>query len=65
MSGKGTYLLYFEDNIYGAICLHNFIEMLKNHFKTQQMEITVGEKSARIKSEAVLAAINQGGTDGK
>lgn len=60
-SGKGTYLLYFEDNIYGAICLHNFIEMLKTHFKTPQMEITVGEKGVTIKSQAVLAAISQGG----
>jgi hypothetical protein len=59
MSGKGTYLLYFEDNIYGAICLHNFIEMLKNHFKAKRIEIAVGEKSAKIKSQAVLSAINQ------
>lgn len=65
MSGKGTYLLYFEDNIYGAICLHNFIEMLSTHFKAPQMEISVGEKGATIKSQAVLAAINQGADSDK
>jgi hypothetical protein len=65
ISGKGTYLLYFEDNIYGAICLQNFIEMLKNHFKVNRMEIAVGEKSVKIKSQAVLSVITQGAGNDK
>ena len=27
--GKATYFLYFCDDIFGAVVLHNFVEMLR------------------------------------
>ena len=57
MSGKATYLLYFEDNIYGAVSLHNFIEMLKNHFKKQQAKVFIHDKEIEIKNQALLDTI--------
>jgi len=59
MSGKATFFLYFEDNIYGAVCLHHFAEMLKAHFKTKHLKICIQEKGIVIKSTAVLSMLNQ------
>ena len=28
LCGKATYFVYFQDNIWGAVALHNFIAML-------------------------------------
>jgi hypothetical protein len=60
ISGKGTYLLYFEDNIYGAVCLHNFIEMLKGYLGMGNAKINIQDKEIEIKHKAVLEVIGQG-----
>jgi hypothetical protein len=60
LCGKATYLLYFEDSITGAVSLHNFIEMLKTHFKISKAEIQIQEKTIEIKSKALLSAIGIG-----
>jgi hypothetical protein len=57
MSGKGTYILYFEDNITGAVCLHNFIEMLKMYWKIDKAEIRIQDKEVEIRHKAVLDVI--------
>lgn len=54
MSGKATYLLYFEDNIYGAVSLHNFTEMLRNQFKEQKIELHIHDKEIEITNQALL-----------
>ena len=28
-SGRATYFVYFQDNLWGAVALHNFAEMLR------------------------------------
>lgn len=61
ISGKATYLLYFEDNIYGAVTLHNFIEMLRNYFNKQQIDVHIQDKEIEIKSETLLAVIKRKG----
>ena len=60
LCGKATYLLYFEDNITGAVSLHNFIEMLQTHFKTPRAEVQVQDRGIEIRSEALLEAIGLG-----
>lgn len=63
LCGKATYLLYFEDNITGAVSLHNFIEMLQSHFKLAKTEVQVQEKSIEIRSEALQQALGLGGNN--
>ena len=31
-AGRGTYFVYFQDNIWGAMALHNFVDMLRAVF---------------------------------
>ena len=57
--GKATYFLYFEDNIWGAITLHNFIEMLKSFFQQKNVEVRIDEKSILIKNENILKLIKE------
>ncbi len=57
--GKATYFLYFEDNIWGAITLHNFIEMLKSFFQQKNVDVRIDEKSILIKNKDILELIKE------
>ena len=57
--GKATYFLYFEDNIWGAITLHNFIEMLKSFFQQKNVDVRIDEKSILIKNKNILKLIKE------
>lgn len=54
LCGHGTYFVYFEDSIWGAVVLHNFIEMLRSFFRPQKVQITIAEKNLSLKNEALL-----------
>jgi len=58
LCGKATYFVYFEDSIWGAVTLHNFIEMLKMFFQQKRVEVNVSEKSLHLKNEGVLSLLN-------
>ena len=32
LCGRDTYFVYFTDDIWGAMTLHDFVEMLRKHF---------------------------------
>jgi len=57
--GKATYFLYFEDSIWGAIALHNFIEMLKSFFQQKNVDVRIDEKSIPIKDKYILELIKE------
>ncbi len=57
--GKATYFLYFEDNIWGAITLHNFIEMLKSFFQQKNVDVRIDEKRILIKNKNILELIKE------
>ena len=57
--GKATYFLYFEDSIWGAITLHNFIEMLKSFFQQKNVDVRIDEKSILIKNKNILELIKE------
>jgi len=59
LCGKATYFILFEDNILGAVTLHNFIEMLKAFFKQNKAEVVIGDKSLKVKNEMVLDLIRK------
>lgn len=52
--GKATYFLYFEDTVWGAVTLHNFLEMLKSFFQQKKVDVTIADKSVTIKNEFIL-----------
>jgi len=57
--GKATYFLYFQDSIWGAITLHNFIEMLKSFFQQKNVNVRIDEKSIPIKNKYILELIKE------
>lgn len=57
--GKATYFLYFDDSIWGAITLHNFIEMLKSFFQQKNVDVRIDEKSILIKNKNILELIKK------
>lgn len=59
LCGKATYFLYFEDNIWGAVTLHNFIEMLKTFFQQKKVDVKIDNKSITIKNDFILELIKQ------
>ncbi|MEE8423499.1 MAG: hypothetical protein V3S49_03075 [Thermodesulfobacteriota bacterium] len=59
LCGKSTYFLYFEDNIWGAVTLHRFIEMLKNFFEQDKAKVIIGDKSLTVKNKMVLDLIKK------
>jgi|TARA_B100001971_G_scaffold34836_1_gene29798 hypothetical protein len=54
MRGTATYFVYFTDDIWGAVALHNFIQMLQTHFKVPRIEVTLSDKSIHLKNDRLL-----------
>jgi len=57
LCGHGTYFVHFSDDIWGAVVLHTFIEMLRSFFKPAKVEVTVAEKDLTLKNDALLALL--------
>ena len=59
LCGKATYFVYFQDSIWGAVALHNFVEMLRVFFHLQNVEVTLSENDLEIKNDLVLQLIRE------
>jgi len=57
--GKATYFLYFEDTIWGAVTLHNFIEMLKSFFHQKEVEVIIAEECVTLKNQSILELMKE------
>jgi hypothetical protein len=57
LCGKATYFVYFEDSIWGAVTLYNFIEMLKMFFQQQRVDVKVSEHALQLKNESLLSLL--------
>ncbi len=57
--GKATYIVYFEDSIWGAVTLHNFIEMLRTYFQENKVDVNINDKNLKIKNELILDLIRE------
>ena len=51
---KATYFIYFHDDIWDAVTLHNFIEMLRSFFKPSKVNVMLDEKNLTLKNNALL-----------
>jgi len=54
LCGKATYFVYFTDDIWGALVLHTFIEMLRSFFNPEKVTVTLAEKDLILKNDALL-----------
>jgi len=54
LCGRGTYFVYFQDNIWGAVVLHNFIEMLRSAFQPPKVQLGVLDKTLSFHDPALL-----------
>lgn len=62
--GKGTYFAYFRDDIFGAMVLVDFVQMLRSHFAVQRVEVKLLESCIRPTNPMlldVLRAVREGG----
>lgn len=59
ISGKVTYFVYFQDNIFGALTLHNFLEILRSFFKPNKLDVKLHEKELSIKSKYLLQFLKE------
>jgi len=54
LCGRGTYFVYFQDNIWGAVVLHNFIEMLRSFFQPPTVQVGIADKTLTLQDEALV-----------
>ena len=59
LCGKATYFIYFQDDIWGAMTLHNFLEMLKSFFEQDKITVCIPNKNIEIKNELFLKLIRE------
>jgi len=55
---NATYSVYFRDNIFGAIALHDFSEMIKGKYKKEDIEFIISEEKMQLKSKALQEAMS-------
>lgn len=54
LCGRGTYFVYFQDNIWGAVVLHNFIEMLRAVFQPPNLKVGIADQTLSFHDPALL-----------
>jgi len=54
LCGKATYFVHFHDDIWGAIILYNFVEMLRSFFKPLHVHVTLDKQNVTLKNEDLL-----------
>ena len=55
---NATYSVYFRDNIFGAIALHDFSEMIKGKYKKEDIEFIISEEKVQFNSKALQEAMS-------
>jgi hypothetical protein len=59
LCGKATYFVYLRDDIFGAVALVNFVQMLRCHFDVQSVEVKVLDSSIQPKNPLLLEVLRQ------
>ena len=57
---NATYLVYFRDNIFGSVALHEFSEMLGSKYKESEIEFIISGQKLKFKSRALEGALSSG-----
>ena len=56
---KSTFCVSFRDDIFGAVSLSRFTEMIKTHFNEQKINLFISDKNIKCKSQALLNELTQ------
>ena len=59
LCGKATYFLYFSDDIFGAIVLHNFVEMLSRFFEKEDVQVKLHDRTVHLHNEHLLLILRE------
>lgn len=54
---NATYLVYFRDNIFGSIALHEFSEMVKSKYRESNIDFIISNDRIQFRSKALLEAM--------
>lgn len=57
LCGRATYFVYFTDDIWGAMTLHDFVEMLRKHFEVHEVDLAFRDTSIQLKNELLLEVL--------
>ena len=57
-AGRATYFVYFQDNLWGAVALHNFAEMLRLAWG-HRPQLRIVEQDLSLKHPAILELFRQ------
>lgn len=57
--GKATYFVYFTDDIWGAVVLHNFVEMLRRFFEKESIKVRLQDTAIQLKNEYLLTILRE------
>ena len=63
--GKATYFVYFTDDIWGAMVLHNFLEMLRRFFEKETIELRLQDTTIDLKNDYLLSILRDENTTEK
>ena len=55
---NATYLVYFRDNIFGSVALHEFSEMIKSKYRESEVKFEISNEKVEFKSKALLEVMN-------
>jgi len=57
--GAGVFFAYIKDNVFGAITLNRFLEMIRTGFNVKQISIKLELKKVEIRSNFLLQALKE------
>ena len=55
--GRGTLLMHFRADVYGAMSLHDFAEMLRKHYGLPEIELTFLDSRLELRDGFLLSAL--------
>lgn len=58
-AGRAAYFVYFKDDIWGAMVLHHFTDMLRSVFQNTPLKLTLVDQELALKHPAVLQLLRQ------
>jgi len=59
LCGKAICFLYFTDDIWEAVVLCNFAQMLKSYFQAENIKLTFHENAVCLKNEQIPAFLKE------
>jgi len=57
--GRGTHLLHFRADVYGAMSLHEFAEMLRKHYGLPAIELAFRDSRLQLRDGILLGVLGE------